>query len=133
MDTFSDTDSVFDTEVWYIIKDLQAQPLYQSDAGTPDASVASYSLGVSKKRGKGRSLNELHAMWYPTVRRTLMCLSKLYRCLEVNALCIIYLLYYVLYLQRPVFEGLAQEALSECLKTLQTAGDIIKVKKVICL
>ena len=54
-----------------------------------------------------------HAMWYPTVRRTLLCLSKLYRCVE-----------------RSTFEGLAFDALRECVKSLEKASAMITAKKV---
>ncbi|XP_048396501.2 conserved oligomeric Golgi complex subunit 3 isoform X2 [Stegostoma tigrinum] len=55
---------------------------------------------------------DLHGMWYPTVRRTLVCLSKLYRCID-----------------RAVFQGLSQEALSACIYSLLGAADsIIKNK-----
>lgn len=52
------------------------------------------------------------AMWYPTVRRTLLCLSKLYRCVE-----------------RATFEGLAQEALRGGILSLQTAASLIAARK----
>uniref|UniRef100_A0A8C2BKL7 Conserved oligomeric Golgi complex subunit 3 n=1 Tax=Cyprinus carpio TaxID=7962 RepID=A0A8C2BKL7_CYPCA len=55
---------------------------------------------------------DLHGMWYPTVRRTLVCLSKLYRCID-----------------RAVFQGLSQEALSACIQSLLTASDLIQKNK----
>ncbi|NP_001137512.1 conserved oligomeric Golgi complex subunit 3 [Danio rerio] len=55
---------------------------------------------------------DLHGMWYPTVRRTLVCLSKLYRCID-----------------RTVFQGLSQEALSACIQSLLHASDIIQKNK----
>ncbi|KAL8186710.1 UNVERIFIED_CONTAM: Golgi transport complex subunit 3 [Gekko kuhli] len=51
---------------------------------------------------------DLHGMWYPTVRRTLVCLSKLYRCID-----------------RAVFQGLSQEALSACIQSLLAASEAI--------
>uniref|UniRef100_UPI00398EE2B3 conserved oligomeric Golgi complex subunit 3 n=1 Tax=Pristiophorus japonicus TaxID=55135 RepID=UPI00398EE2B3 len=55
---------------------------------------------------------DLHGMWYPTVRRTLVCLSKLYRCID-----------------RTVFQGLSQEALSACIQSLLGAADSITKNK----
>ncbi|XP_059356667.1 conserved oligomeric Golgi complex subunit 3 isoform X1 [Carassius carassius] len=55
---------------------------------------------------------DLHGMWYPTVKRTLVCLSKLYRCID-----------------RAVFQGLSQEALSACIQSLLKAFDIIQKNK----
>ncbi|XP_061490712.1 conserved oligomeric Golgi complex subunit 3 [Rhineura floridana] len=55
---------------------------------------------------------DLHGMWYPTVRRTLVCLSKLYRCID-----------------RAVFQGLSQEALSACIQSLLVAADSIAKNK----
>uniref|UniRef100_A0A6J0UUR3 Conserved oligomeric Golgi complex subunit 3 n=1 Tax=Pogona vitticeps TaxID=103695 RepID=A0A6J0UUR3_9SAUR len=55
---------------------------------------------------------DLHGMWYPTVRRTLVCLSKLYRCID-----------------KTVFQGLSQEALSACIQSLLVASESITKNK----
>ncbi|XP_076040956.1 conserved oligomeric Golgi complex subunit 3 [Oratosquilla oratoria] len=57
----------------------------------------------------GSSPADLHGMWYPTVRRTLMCLSKLYRCVD-----------------RSIFQGISQEALAACMQNLESAASIIR-------
>ena len=44
---------------------------------------------------------DIHGMWYPTVRRTLMCLSKLYRSVE-----------------KEVFQEISHEALKACIGIL---------------
>lgn len=51
-------------------------------------------------------------MWYPTVRRTLVCLSRLYRCID-----------------RPVFQSLSQEALSYCIQSVSAAAQSIAINK----
>ncbi|XP_023716609.1 conserved oligomeric Golgi complex subunit 3 [Cryptotermes secundus] len=60
----------------------------------------------------GNSPADLHGMWYPTVRRTLVCLSRLYRCVD-----------------RPIFQGLSQEALTMCIQSVASAAQAISNKK----
>ncbi|OWF49103.1 conserved oligomeric Golgi complex subunit 3-like isoform X2 [Mizuhopecten yessoensis] len=55
---------------------------------------------------------DLHGMWYPTVRRTLVTLSKLYRCID-----------------KTTFQGLSQEALQSCIQSLQNAKEGITKRK----
>ena len=48
-------------------------------------------------------------MWYPPVRRTLVCLSKLYRCLD-----------------REIFQGLSQVELNSIIVCTVCAKDVTK-------
>ncbi|KAI6650590.1 oligomeric Golgi complex subunit 3 [Oopsacas minuta] len=77
-------------------------------------SIHSYllsNLGSSKSQSTSSPADQ-HAMWYPTVRRTLLCLSKLYHCVD-----------------KSIFESISQEAIVECIKSLQSAAKLIAVKK----
>lgn len=75
--------------------------------------VAHINHAVEQPRSRtGNSPADLHGMWYPTVRRTLVCLSRLYRCVE-----------------RPIFQGLSQEALSMCMQSVTAAADAISQRK----
>lgn len=56
---------------------------------------------------------DLHGMWFPSVRRTLLCLSKLHRCLD-----------------KAIFQGLSQEALIACIANVSLSATAISSKKV---
>lgn len=76
------------------------------------ADSASVAAEQQYKSRTGNSPADLHGMWYPPVRRTLVCLSRLYRCID-----------------RPVFQGLSQEALSHCISSVSAAAQQIATKK----
>lgn len=53
---------------------------------------------------------DLHCLWYPTVRRTVMCLAKLFRCLDMG-----------------VFQSIARDLLTMCCESLDSAAAQIAV------
>ncbi|CAF3827309.1 unnamed protein product [Rotaria magnacalcarata] len=85
--------------------DSSSDIVFETIPGT-DLSVISSSM--STKDGQTSSPADLHGMWYPTVRRTLVCLSKLFRCLDRN-----------------IFQGLSQETLTMCVQSLIAASELI--------
>ncbi|XP_046902260.1 conserved oligomeric Golgi complex subunit 3 [Hypomesus transpacificus] len=93
---------------------LVSQESSFSDVQLEDrASRRSSNASVESSRSQTSiSPADLHGMWYPTVRRTLVCLSKLYRCID-----------------RAVFQGLSQEALSACIQSLLKASEVILKNK----
>lgn len=64
-----------------------------------------------QRTNMGNSPADLHGMWYPTVRRTLVCLSRLYRCVD-----------------RPVFQSLSQEAITLCVQSIEEAKQQIQAR-----
>ncbi|KRZ10579.1 Conserved oligomeric Golgi complex subunit 3 [Trichinella zimbabwensis] len=57
------------------------------------------------------SVADIQGLWYPTVRRTVMCLSKLYRCLDATSL-----------------QGISQEVMEMCIESLKSAKAKIETK-----
>ncbi|KAM8975629.1 conserved oligomeric Golgi complex subunit 3 isoform 2-T2 [Pelodytes ibericus] len=98
-------------------KKLQAAEASFSDVHLEDPDATNLIKSASSESLSLRTENtispaDLHGMWYPTVKRTLVCLSKLYRCID-----------------RAVFQGLSQEALSACIQSLLGASDAISKNK----
>ncbi|BFF95500.1 conserved oligomeric Golgi complex subunit 3 [Drosophila madeirensis] len=90
-------------------------PLRRSDSRASvisSASSVAESVDTSYRIKQMNSPADLHGMWYPTVRRTLVCLSRLYRCVD-----------------RPIFQGLSQEALKLCIQSVSYAGGKIAATK----
>lgn len=63
--------------------------------------------GGDEKNGVATAIDQ-HCLWYPTVRRTVMCLSKIFPCLDIG-----------------VFHSLARDMLFACIESLQTAATAI--------
>ncbi|RCN31805.1 nuclear transport factor 2 domain protein [Ancylostoma caninum] len=61
---------------------------------------------------------DLHCLWYPTVRRTVMCLAKLYRCLDVS----ISIYIFRSCLRVAVFQSIARDLLAMCCESLEAAA-----------
>ncbi|XP_006736286.1 conserved oligomeric Golgi complex subunit 3 [Leptonychotes weddellii] len=111
---------VFMGQIAQSLKDEQKK--VPSEASFSDVRLEETESNNLRKSGSTESLNpraqttispaDLHGMWYPTVRRTLVCLSKLYRCID-----------------RAVFQGLSQEALSACIHSLLGASESISKNK----
>ncbi|XP_050680646.1 conserved oligomeric Golgi complex subunit 3 [Leptidea sinapis] len=97
---------------------LQEQSLKRCDSRNSLASEVSTTsqevanINVEAQRRPQASPADLHGMWYPGVRRTLAALSRLYRCLE-----------------KRVFQGLAQEAISLCVQSVSNAANQISATK----
>ncbi|XP_031565571.1 conserved oligomeric Golgi complex subunit 3-like [Actinia tenebrosa] len=85
-----------------LIMETNEQDDQDKDASTPKRKSAELPAALA----------DLQGMWYPTVRRTLVCLSKLYRCIS-----------------KETFEGLSQEALSVCIQSLKLASALITKRK----
>lgn len=65
---------------------------------------------LKARRAAGERVN-MYSSWYPTLRMTLQCLSKTYRCVGA-----------------AIFESLAQEAVSTCGASLVRASELIRTK-----
>ena len=70
------------------------------------------SIAEDSSNSEKNSPADIHGMWYPTVRRTLMCLSKLYRSVE-----------------KEIFQEVAHEALKACIDSIVYASSMIQMRK----
>lgn len=77
-----------------------------------DISLVSSARNWNQKMVTTASPADVHGMWYPTVRRTVLCLTKLYRSLD-----------------KPIFQGMSQDVVAACLLSLEDAAEQISSNK----
>lgn len=95
------------------IKISSSEQVVETSSCTVQSDQASQiSQGRQRNSSNSCSPADLHGMWYPTVRRTLVCLSKLFRCLD-----------------KSIFQGLSQEVLGACIVSLAAANQSISKNK----
>nr|XP_039250250.1 conserved oligomeric Golgi complex subunit 3-like isoform X2 [Styela clava] len=82
-----------------------------SEAQNMENSIRS-GLQQNQQQRFQTSPADMHGMWFPTVRRVLVCLSKLYRCID-----------------KTIFQGLSQEALQACVQSLVRASNFIRTQE----
>ncbi|KAA0201080.1 hypothetical protein HAZT_HAZT001031 [Hyalella azteca] len=88
-----------------------------------DSARRASESGMAGVRGErfsrvGSSPADLHGMWYPTLRRTLMCLSKLYRCVDKT-------IFQVLELRMDSKQDVDQELKRVCERLIHTSTETL--------
>lgn len=129
------TNDAFTRVLWQLLQDVQERFVFRThvyfqtdllgyrpsagDLAYPEKLQMMESIALSQMQENfnsrtGSSPADLHGMWYPTVKRTLVCLSRLYRCVD-----------------KPIFQGLSQEALTICVSTIVKASNMISANKTV--